>query len=765
MSKTKLIKRTSTSPFLTDINIDFDKKNYNLNEQKNLNNLTTKFFMAITEFYKVSSGNLQQILKLLSILEKQNINNTSNDEGDEEEINIQKNAIINNLKLIISINNRNLNNFYRDSKLILNKIETDRRNQTLKIIRPISENKRKITKANNFNNKTIDCNIYHHKINKLNFSPIDSFALEKDNNHYNKKENIFINLLFKKLLNFKQVIGAYSPQMEKIYMKIAKKIYNEYKNLEKKNQDNYVNSVKNRRRGNSFSKRSVNFCDSMTPGPGDIWNLNEKIKNYKVKNDNYKNKIEELKGKLDSLKSYSNALELTLEDKHVNDNYYYFNYNISQNNEQNLEQLKNSIKNYKNVMKTLENLKELNTKLNEENNRNKTIILKKEKAIKKLDLINKNQKNKLKEYEKIILQNNIRNVNILNNDNGKNNKNENLKLNQNIFLSLNSEFLDKNDIIKYNSENKDINNIKKESEIISLKSLILKLKNSNKKLIEYEKVNDNYKSLLVEKEKQINIYEKEIKELKNKNEIKYNYKIINSIKIIILGSTKQKKSKENEYKIKYEKKEKEINSLKIEYINKINSLNSIISNNNQIIQSKDDLINELKLNLINNSNDKDNSLISQKKKLEEKISELKLTNENLKKSNSELIQIKESNNIINQKNKDIIRELNKDKLLLEKELEDIKNKNDILSKEIIELKYKIENETIRVNGSNLKGSYNKKVSKTHNELVKKVNKLENEILNKDQELDGLKKFIFKLQKEKEDMILNQNNINDLEKRE
>ena len=723
MLKSKLIKRPNSQIF-TEINTNNDQANYKYKEQKKFNNLINNFFLAITEFYKVSSGNFQQILKLLSILEKQNLNYINNINIDEEIIS-QKNTLMNNIKLIITINNSNLNNFYRDSKIILNKIEIDRKSQNQKIIRSMSDNKRKIVMPKNNNNKTIDNNTFRHTINKIKFSTIDSFFLKQESNNNNLKGNKMINSLFKKLINFRQVIGTNSQKMENLYMNIINNIYNEYKKLEKENPENKI--IKNSEiikknktsRGNSFSKTSVNVYNSTIPEPVDNLGLVEKIKIYKVKNENYKNKIEELKCQLDSLKSYSNALEATLEDKYVNNNYY--NYNITQNNEQNINKLKNAIKNNKNLVKALENLKELNNKLNEDNNRNISYLQKNEQVIKKLNLINNNLKNKLKEYENMILQENIKKVNILNND--KDNPN-NLKIIQNIFFYIKSEF-------------------EKNNEIISLKSQILKLKDSN----------NNYNSLLKEKEKQINIQQNEIKELKKKYKSKNNNKIINAIQVNILG-IKQKIEKENECEIKYQQKDKEIISLKEEYKKKINDLNAIIQNKNK-------LIDELKLIQSNNNDiDNDNSIVLQKQKLEEEIYQLKITNENLKKTNSELLEIKESNNIIEQKNKDIIRELNQDKLLLENELEDVKKKNDILTKEISESKNKFENESVRSNvNSSLKESYNKKVSKTHIELVKKVTKLENEMINKDQELDGLKKFIEKLQKEKEDIILNKNNIN------
>ena len=63
----------------------------------------------------------------------------------------------------------------------------------------------------------------------------------------------------------------------------------------------------------------------------------------------------------------------------------------------------------------------------------------------------------------------------------------------------------------------------------------------------------------------------------------------------------------------------------------------------------------------------------------------------------------------------------------------------------------------------LKESHNKKVSKTHSDLLRRISGYEEDIEKKDKEIEGLKMFIEKLQKEKEDKILfnhNDKNNND-----
>ena len=704
MLKTKLLKRTLTSHIYTDDN------NINSFNEQNFLTLLNKFFIASTEYFKISKGNYNQMLKLLSILEEKNNNNNFYDEdinfNDEDIFQKDDIKIINDLKLILSTNNNNLNNFYNDSKILLKSIETIRNTENQKMIRSKSDKRRQVIISPISKNKTIENN-NHNDYNNFNFSPINSFIRSNTNNNetisINKDNKMYS--LFNKLSKFKEIVGAYSPDMKNIFEKIYTNLYNEFKKIEKEKQEDKINlGIKNTKINDyqhSFSKEKINIKDN-----GYINSLKDKINMYKIKNENSRQKIDELKCQLEDLKSYSSTLERTLEDKNINN---YYNNNITHN-----KKLENVIQKNNNLLKNVNHLNELNIKLKEENNIKKSLLKKNEQNIKQLILNNNNLKIKLKEYENIIYKNN----------NNKENINE------------------------------------KNNEILTLNQIIM------------------------EKESQINIQQKEIKELiiqkdnlnikitkllKNNNKNDKN-KPINEIKFELLG---KKNEEENEYKIKYDQKKKEINSLKQEYINKINNLTNTIANNNIIIENKDKLINELKLNQgkvsksnNNNNDDSDKNINIKDKKLEEEIYKLKKENENLIKVNLELTGIKESININEQKNKDIIRELNQDKLLLENEIEEFKKKNEKLNKEINESRNKFDNENNKINNINninnisIKESYNKKVSKTHNDLIKKINMLENEIENKNQELEGLKNFIQKLQKEKEDNVLNKDKIFD-----
>ena len=266
--------------------------------------------------------------------------------------------------------------------------------------------------------------------------------------------------------------------------------------------------------------------------------------------------------------------------------------------------------------------------------------------------------------------------------------------------------------------------------------------NLNKKIRENDLTNSNYISKLNEKENELVKHGKEIEELKDRFE--------KSKKEI--SKLKEEKS---DYKTKYENLYFEFNNKNKENqecYNQINILNSTISKNNQTIEDKDRIISELKS--INKDNINENENDNQINKNDLKISLIQKKYEDdlvkLKKENEELLKLKSQMSDINIKNIDSIKELKKDKLLLENEINELQKK---ISSSI--------NSNILSNHQSynvgLKESYNKKMSKTHSDLLRKISRYEADIEKKDKEIEGLKMFIEKLQKEKEDKILFNNN--------
>jgi hypothetical protein len=333
MKKTKLIKRASTTPNSNEgnhSNPHVYQKNNNVQDENNFINLIKNLCIASTEFYKISSGNNRQMLKLLSALENENNNNQNNYYNGNYDNNNGANNILNDLKMIVTINNSNLYNFIYDSKIILQKIEIDRRNQRQHSIKSISNQKRPSINVNN-NNKTID--VEHNRYKNINYSPINSnITTKRDNNNtFNNNEIAPVKSLFTNLFKFKDIIGQHSPKMKNIFMKINNDLYNEFIKLVKEKQKNKINlGIQSTRiehkkddmksfRGNSFSKTAKSFYEQSEDKKGDRILL-EKINIFKIKNDNYKLKIDELQCQLEDLKTYSNALEKTLEENNINKN-------------------------------------------------------------------------------------------------------------------------------------------------------------------------------------------------------------------------------------------------------------------------------------------------------------------------------------------------------------------------------------------------------------------------------------------------------------
>ena len=741
-------------------NTNIYTKKKEVNEDNNFNELLDNLTLATSEFYKITKNNFQTMLKLLLIQENENNNNVIYQSYHQEKMGItqaylNKTNIINDLKLILTANQNNLYNFYNDSEMILEKFEMERKNEKKRITRMNSDNKYPIV-INNYN-KTID-NENHRQINNFNFSPINSIVLSNRSNYNSKNkddQDPSINSLFSKLINFNEIIGAYSPEMKNLYMKISNNLYSKYKNLEKELQKNKINmSIKNttilNKSSENLSKNRINTNFNNVENYNDEnEKFIEKIERYKVKCDNYKLNIEELRCQLEDLKTYTNTLEKTLEDKKEP--------NDSQND-------------MENILNNNKNLNQLNKKLIEENNQKSLYLQKKDNLINQLNLNNNDLKLKLKEYEDLINKsqqviNNLKKINdkkVGSNQQNDKDKNDNIIKKPNNFRIINNNHFSykstNNENIKLNLKNLEEKMAQKDNEILLLKNEIKTYKNKissneqeilnlNKKIRENDLTNNNYISKLNEKENDLVKQGNEIEELKES--LEKSKKEISKLK-----------EEKNDYKTKYENLYFEFNNKNKENqecYNQINILNSTISKNNQIIEDKDRLISELKSINIDNINEDNNQIIKNDLKISLILKKKEDEIEELKRKNEELLKLKNQSNDKNIKNMNIIRELNQDKLLLENERDELQKK---ISSSI--------NSNIMSNHQSYNGgirdSHNKKMSKTHSDLLKRISGYEADITKKDKEIEGLKLFIEKLQKEKEDKILlnsndKNNNVN------
>ena len=323
-------------------------------------------------------------------------------------------------------------------------------------------------------------------------------------------------------------------------------------------------------------------------------------------------------------------------------------------------------------------------------------------------------------------------------------------------------FYDNKNYYKYKNLMKSIENLdrlnKQSTEDSSNKQILLK---NNEQIIKQLNINNN------DLQSKLKIYEKNIRNNNTKNNNFFNdLKIIQNIcfsyefqnnhnlnnknvllflqnnlveqkenEIIILNRKINEIDKDtNNSKILLNKKEKQMNNEQLE----LNNLNNKIGNiNKEILSNKN-------INKILIVKEIEFEIERQRKHIKfDSINKI-----NLAKSNKS-----ENKNINEPKNKDNIRQMNQDKLLL---VSDTEKKNEIINKESSESQQKFDNRNSLSNliNNSLKESYNKKISKTQNDLIRKIRMLEIDLENKNKELEGLKNIIQKFQKDKENFILN-----------
>lgn len=276
-------------------------------------------------------------------------------------------------------------------------------------------------------------------------------------------------------------------------------------------------------------------------------------------------------------------------------------------------------------------------------------------------------------------------------------------------------------------QNMDSNSLQDEENIQKLKEDLEKYKNMNK---EYENqimelsnngINNNKDiEMLVNKN---NIYEQRI----NKVNLKYNnlYKIVEDQKMTL--------NQLNKEIINYKKKEKINEETNAKYLKQIDELNTNILSTNKIIKAKDELIKQLSEKEISAFNNQNNGNNSNNNKSNE-IFLLKMENENLKK------QLEEFQNNILQKNN-----INNN-LIKTDNIKDIQDLN---------IRLKEENKAIQIQNSDLLKKIkeltlqDKQIQDSFSSQKDAISKLESDLVKKNEELEGLKTFIFKLQSQLE----------------
>ena len=418
-------------------------------------------------------------------------------------------------------------------------------------------------------------------------------------------------------------------------------------------------------------------------------------------------------------------------------------------NEKKIIQLNNQISNYK---KNIMDISELN-KLKSES----------ESIIQNLQMKNNDLNLKLIEAGKEIKEKN----NIIN-EYQKNFSNNRLKLNNNTNVNLNNKSKPtENQIINlqhqlliYKNNESALNNL-----INEYKAQISKIKGNNNSL----------SKIILNKNKEIEQLKLEVNNKRTSNNSKKkedpiqinNNKIINNYKNNNKGiHSKINSGKENNQTTirdlmniiaqlkkeinNYKRKEIERESTNNKYIKQINDMNNNILFSNKLIEQKDELIK--KLNEENNNYNNKNYL-----NLEKERDDYKFQFEQMKKKYlniKEILENKKTNLNPQQDNIDILKiKLNDMQLENEKLLKEIKEiKEDNLNQNIIQNDNGLNNNTkeLTLENSKLKESLSK--------AKEYISKLESDIKKKDDELEGLRAFIFKLQSKIEK--IEENNRND-----
>ena len=786
------------------------KTKYDLIYDDEFVSLINRLNESIKEYYKVTKNNITDASSVLSFYEDQGksiqelLEQIMNQSGSVEINDMVEqfskiNDIMTQLQINAFSNEKNLNLFFEDAKIIFRKMKMKRKQKIIELI-----------------NNNIDANISINKNNILN----DSFS-----NSFNKVESNFLkkNKILQEQMSYKKINvdnkntrpnTRFLLSISNIYLKINRLInkfsefdnlinkmnneaFNKYNNLQnsiKKELDSLMNIIKNNvnnnitnniiyddqnRRSrsipNGISKEFENLKQIRQINEKKIEQLNYELNNYKINLENLKN-LNKISANLNS------DYETKIRELQINNNNLTINLMKA---EQLIKEKDSLILSYQSNLKKANNNNNINNNLNSEDSMN----LKDPQIMQLQQQINiyKNNENLLN--EQIANLNNKFQIKI-------NEYESKLSLNNDKNSSLSRIIIKKNqDVLKLQNENN-----KYKSEIQQLKKII-----NSQIPIEYQNeiqrlTNDinNYQNIIYQ-------YENKINELSQSKSMNLNNKINNNRfsdnlsmqkKFEILNREMQLKESEyinknvkngkiiEELKKKltqlekeilnYQKKEKYYEDNNNKYIKQIEDMNNDILHTNKILEQKDELIkklNEKKSDQISNNN-LNLQLQKEKKEYQFQLEQMQKKYIAVK----ELLEEKNSNNNINDNN-------NNENLKMK--LIDIQLENDKLRKQIEEFSSSLKNNN-NINGNEVllkdkiisgSGNLNNDLMTKIDELTlenkkykENISKLENDINKKNEELEGLKNVIFKqqnqlekkddeFQKQKKEIIRNISSIN------
>ena len=764
----------NTPPFLIKRNLNRfqEKKEDSLLYDDEFIFLINGLNESIKEYYKVCRNNIIEANSFLSFYEEQGqatqslmeeiINSNSYQRVNEVFEQIPKiNDIMSQLQINTNSNEKNLNLFFEDAKLIFKKMKMKRKQ---KIIEMNSDNNQALNDSfsKSFNiqgTQKIEKNKFISNRNSRNKIPFNKINMSFSNSDQNLSilisiNNIYIQIM--KLINsfsdFNLIIGKINPQASNKYTNLQNDLKKELDTLINFVKSNIVSfnnqykALKNKNLYNMMEEKNLN--DKRSKSIGSV--VSAEIEKLKKMNQLKEKKISELNNQLNLYKNNY---------KNINNEY-----DISQINtesENKIKELQIQINNLKlNLMNSEKQIQQKDKIIMSlQNNSNNNYNLNN-------SAFNMNNLVKLKDNEILNLQQQLyvyqNNENLLNSQITDLNNKFQEKINQyesqlfqisNKSASLSQIILNKNkDILKFKNEN-----IENKKEIERLKKTI-----NNQKLYNNKNINNNPSPIISEDTIQmlnnqinkyknmINQYENKIFELsQNNNGININNNLdsqkINIQNRKIIEEQKMKINQLTKEILNYQKKEKINEENNIKYIKQIEEMNNNILSTNNIIEQKDDLIKQL------NEKKDDGQCSGDNINLKKERDEYKFQLEQMQKK---YISIKE---LLEEKNTNP-QAPNND--MLKMKLTDMQLENERLRKEISELKILgnnnlVTHQLINQNNAQQNNSLiikinelsieNQKYKDLFNKANEKVKTLEENIKKKNEEIEALNSVIFKLQ--------------------
>jgi len=743
---------------------------------------------SIKEYYKVSKNNITDASSLISFYEDQGksiqeiLDHLTNEKASVGANDIVEqfskiNDIMTQLQINVFSNEKNLNLFFEDAKILFKKMKmkrkqkiTELKNNNLDTSTNLNSNRNRNnilndSYSNSFNN--VESSFL--KKNKLNQGQMSYKKINVDNNNMdpNNKFLLSINNIYLRINRLINSLSEFNNMINKMNIEASNK-YNNLQNNIKKELDNLMNLIKSnannsiinnkviddqKRRSqsipNGMSKEFENLKQIRQINEKKIEELNYELNNYKINMENLKN--------LNSISANINTdYEAKIRELQINNNNLTINLMKAQ---QLIKEKDNLILSYQSNLKNPNN-NNINNNLNTENSINikNPQIMQLQQQIKiyqnneallheQINNLNNKIQAKINEYEAKLSSNNDKNTSLSriilkkNKDvqklQSENNKYKNEI--QQLQKAINSQSQGYVSPVDYQNEIQRLTN-----EINNYQNLIYQYENKINELSQNKSVNlasnvsnNNSDNFGMQKRFEILNKEMQLKESEFINKNVKNGKIIEELK--------KKLTQLNKEILNYQKKEKYYEDNSNKYIKQIEDMNNNILYTNKILEQKDELIkklNQKKSDKISNNNI-NLQLQKENKEYQLQIEQLQkkyITVKELLEEKNSNNNIKDDSNIDNLKIK--LTEMQIENEKLRKQIEEfsssLKSNNNINGNEIL-LKDKI------INGNNDLITKINDLTLENQRYKENISKLENDINKKNEELEGFKNVIYKQQ--------------------